>query len=182
MLLKNYLVEYIGGSGMTAISAEVEAPEADQARTQMLDYLTRKGTIAHRHRGKIRKAKSLGEPRLRVKMVDKGTSGARIELPWLWQKEITTDLVMPRQLPQVHAKPIEPRIVEEPTPERVDVERVMYEREFEPPSASQTFDIPPLPTEDTLGEDQDMDYGDPLAKESFGQSPIMRISRMGGGK
>ena len=179
--LHNYLVEYIDGKGLTNLAAEVEAPDADQARTQMLGYLRRAGVVEHRQRGKVRKAKGLGEPRLRVKMADKGTSGAKLYIPWLAQGEVVTDVRIPKlgiAQPKVKSfeRPAGPEFEEEFEP--------MVGREFVEARIPPVAEMYSEPEAEAPEEEIDLgtDYGTPLAEKVFGRSPIMDVSRRSGGK
>jgi len=181
--LKNYLVEYVDGKGLTTVAAEVEAPDADRAKTQMLSELERRGLVPHRQRGKVRKAKGLGEARLRAKMSDKGTTGARIYIPWIQTGETEVNLVLPRpNIPQPRLQPLESagEFVDGEGEGQSLTERRFVEARISTPSEGYPPSESEFPEEE--GIDLGTDYGTPLIEKVFGKSPVMEISRRSGGK
>jgi hypothetical protein len=180
-LLHNYLVEFIGSDGLTSLTAEVEAPDQDRAKTQMLGELEKRGLIIHKQRGKIRKAKGLGDNRFRVKMVEKGTSGARISIPWIQEGETTTNLTMPKpNMPQPNLKPIESSPSPDYTGEQSGVPVEYGLVGVDPGQTISPSEIVPQSPDNTT-VDLGTDYGGPLERV-FGHSPIMDVSRRSGGK
>jgi hypothetical protein len=181
-LLHNYLVEFIGSNGLTSMNAEVEAPDSDRAKTQMLGELEKRGFISHKQRGKVRKDRGLGDNRLRVKMVEKGTSGAKISIPWIQEGETTTNLMMPKPniIPQPKLKSIEPSPSSDYTGEQVSAPPVEYGLVGVALDQASLPEVAPQSPDNTT-VDLGTDYGGPL-EQVFGHSPIMDVSRKSGGK
>ena len=183
-LLHNYLVEYVDGRGLTSLAAEVEAPDVDRAKTQMLNELEKRGLVTHKQRGKVRKSKSLGEQRMRAKMADKGTTGARLYIPWIQQGETETNIVLPKpNIPQPKIQPIQQQSSdgkEYESNEEVPVFTVRRQDvEARTPTVSEMFPEPEASPDEEV--DLGTDYGGPL-EQVFGYSPIMDVSRRSGGK
>jgi len=174
--LKNYLVEYVDGRGLTNLAAEVEAPDADRARTQMLSELEKRGLVSHKNRSRLRKAKGLGEARLKVSLSDKGTTGARIYIPWIQQGDRETTVIIP-----------EPKIPQPKLPlQRVEEDLLDGEAETLP-TVNRSFVSAKAPSvEEEIpeegSEDVELPIGTPLIGKVFGRSPVMDISRRSGGK
>jgi hypothetical protein len=180
--LHNYLGEFIKGDGLTSLAAEVEAPDKDQARTQMLNELERRGMITHKQRGKVRKAKSLGEPRLSVRMVDEGTSGAKLRIPWIQKGEVETTMIIPRlAIPQPKIQPQQFPVYGE---EEVDASEEIpaARRQFAEARVSAQEEIFPPEELGNVEAENVVPVGEPLMERVFGKSPVMNISRRSGGK